>query len=140
MQAQTECWDGGQQGWGRPLWTQRTPVLLKPAMHRAGSAGANRTEGAKALRPKHAWSVWGAVKEPRCLERGACRESGRRQGQTGREGPDRSGGPGLPKNQLCGLQPDPELLQILRLCAGRWPSLPGLSYSFFFFLISLKFE
>lgn len=91
MQAQTECWDGGQRGWGRLLWTQRTPVLLKPAMHRAGSAGANRTEGAKALRPKHAWSVWGAVKEPRRLERGACRESGRRQGQTGREGPDQAG-------------------------------------------------
>ena len=33
------------------------PVLLKPAMHRAGAAGANRTEGAKALRQKHAWAV-----------------------------------------------------------------------------------
>lgn len=47
-------------------------------MYRVGSVGVNRIEGVKVLRSKYVWFVWGVVKEFRRLERGVCRESGRR--------------------------------------------------------------
>ena len=42
---------------GKVSLDPRKPILLKPARYRAEEAGANRTEGAKALRQKRAWAV-----------------------------------------------------------------------------------
>lgn len=51
---------------------------------------------------------------------------------------DGGGEASLPKNQLCGLQPDTKLLQIL----GHWTERCSsqVIHAFFFFLIHLKFE